>query len=305
MKILVTGGAGFIGSHIVDKLIEKGDDVVIVDNLSTGREENLNKKAKFYKETICSKKLYKIFKKEKFDAVIHQAAQTSVIFSEKNPGVNAKVNILGTINLLELCGKFSVGKFIYASSAAVYGNPKYLPTDESHPQQPISNYGLSKYVSELYLKFYNSMYGLRCTSLRYSNVYGPRQNPYGEGGVIAIFSNKILNGEGPTIYGDGSQTRDFIYVEDVVDANILALEKNSCGEFNISTNKEISIREIYEKIKKILGKEIPAEYAREREGEILRSVLDNRKAIKELGWKPKISIEDGLRRTIDYIKNFK
>ncbi|MEM2918877.1 MAG: GDP-mannose 4,6-dehydratase [Candidatus Altiarchaeota archaeon] len=302
MKILVTGGAGFIGSQIVDKLVELGNYVVIIDNLSTGKKENLNKKAKFYKADICSEKIFEIFKKENFDVVIHQAAQTSVICSEKNPEFDAKVNVLGTINLLECCRKFSVEKFLYASSAAIYGNPKYFPIDEAHPKEPISVYGMNKYVAELYLKFYNSIYGIRYISLRYSNVYGPRQNYENESGVVTIFLNKLINGEKPTIYGNGSQTRDFIYIDDVVNANILAIGKKISGEFNISTNKETSIIALYKKIQKILGIDISPKYAKGRNVEIFRSVLDNRKAIKELGWKPKISIEEGLRRTIGYMK---
>ncbi len=294
MKILVTGGAGFIGSHIVDKLIELGEEVLIVDNLSTGKKENVNKKAKFYEQDICSEKLESIFKKENFNSVIHQAAQASVITSIEKPDFDAKVNILGSINLLECCRKFSVSRIVYASSAAIYGNPHYLSVNEKHPIAPSSAYGVSKYFPELYLRLYNSLYGLSYAALRYSNVYGPRQDPHGEAGVVAVFSNNLANNRKSTIFGDGRQTRDFIHVNDVAEANVAALKSNACGEFNISTNKETSVNELYEKMQKIAGKKIPAVYAEKRKGEILRSVLDNGKAIEKLDWKPKIGIDDGL-----------
>jgi len=305
MSILVTGGAGFIGSHIVDRLIELGKDVIVIDNLSTGKKENLNKKAKFYKGDICSKKFIReIFEKEKeIEAIIHQAAQASVIKSLKNPELDAKVNIIGSINLLECCRKFNIDKFIYASSGgALYGNAKYFPTDEKHPIKPISPYGMSKYVAELYLKLYNELYNLNSISLRYSNVYGPRQDPYGEGGVIAIFSDKLVRNKKPTIFGSGEQTRDFIYVSDVVEANILSLTKtNLNGEFNISTGRETSVNELYKRMQKIAKKEeLSAIYAEKRKGEVYRSVLDNKKAREELGWEPKVKIDEGLKLTIDY-----
>lgn len=303
MKILVTGGAGFIGSHIVDRLIDGGEDVVVIDNLHNENKKNLNKKAKFYKSDICSKDLEDIFKEEKIEKVIHQAAQVSVVTSLKNPKFDAEVNVLGSINLLECCRKFNVGKIVYASSGgAIYGEPKYLPLDEKHPITPISHYGVSKYVVEIYLNLYRGLYGLKYTSLRYANVYGPRQDPYGEGGVIAIFSNKLLRNEEPTIFGDGKQTRDFVYVEDVADANLLALEGGDNEAFNIGTGKETSVNEIFESLKEITRGDIDPIYEEERKGEIKQSYVTYSKAKEELNWEPKISLEEGLIKTVEYLK---
>lgn len=304
MSTMVTGGAGFIGSHIVDKLIEKGHKVVIVDDLSTGRKENLNQKARFYKIDLRSKKdLEKTFKEENIEKVIHQAAQASVIKSTKEPDFDAEVNIIGTINLLECCRRYDTEKIIYASTGgAIYGEPEYLPMDEKHPIKPLSHYGLGKYVAEQYMSLYQRLYGLRYTALRYSNVYGPRQDPHGEAGVIAIFTKKLLEDKKPVIYGDGKQTRDFVYVKDVVEANILALEKGENDYCNICTGKQTSVNEVFEMLRKITGKNTKAEYEKERKGEIRYCSLDYTKAQKTLNWKPKTRIEEGLKETVDYFK---
>ncbi|MDK2814152.1 MAG: UDP-glucose 4-epimerase [Thermoanaerobacter sp.] len=299
MKILVTGGAGFIGSHIVDLLIENGYEVVIVDNLSTGKEEFINKKAIFYKKDITDDDLYEIFEKEKPDYVVHQAAQIDVQRSIDDPVFDAKVNVLGTVNLLECCRKSGVKKIVYASSAAVYGNPEYLPIDEVHKINPISYYGISKHTAEHYFEVYSQLYDLKYTILRYANVYGIRQDPKGEGGVISIFIDKMLKGERPIIFGDGNQTRDFVYVKDVAKANLLALEKGDSEVVNISTNKATSINKLVELMNEIMNTSLEPIYAEPRKGDIVHSYLDNKKALEVLGWKPEYSLKDGLRETIE------
>ena len=302
MKILVTGGAGFIGSHIVDLLIENGYEVVIVDNLSTGKEEFINKKAIFYKKDITDDDLYEIFEKEKPDYVVHQAAQIDVQRSIDDPVFDAKVNVLGTVNLLECCRKSGVKKIVYASSAAVYGNPEYLPIDEVHKINPISYYGISKHTAEHYFEVYSQLYDLKYTILRYANVYGIRQDPKGEGGVISIFIDKMLKGERPIIFGDGNQTRDFVYVKDVAKANLLALEKGDSEVVNISTNKATSINKLVELMNEIMNTSLEPIYTEPRKGDIVHSYLDNKKALDVLGWKPEYSLEEGLKETIEYYK---
>lgn len=302
MKVLVTGGAGFIGSHVVDLLIENGYEVVIVDNLSTGKEEFINKKAIFYKKDLTDDDLYEIFEKEKPDYVIHQAAQIDVQRSVDDPVFDAKVNILGTVNLLESCRKSGIKKVIYASSAAVYGNPEYFPIDEVHKINPISYYGISKHTPEHYFEVYRQLYGLKYTILRYANVYGIRQDPKGEGGVISIFIDKMLKGERPIIFGDGNQTRDFVYVKDVAKANLLALKRGDNEVVNISTGKPTSINELVEIMNKIMNTSLESIYTEPRKGDIVHSYLDNKKALEVLGWKPEYSLEDGLRETIEYYK---
>ncbi|EIW00677.1 LOW QUALITY PROTEIN: nucleoside-diphosphate-sugar epimerase [Thermoanaerobacter siderophilus SR4] len=302
MKVLVTGGAGFIGSHVVDLLIENGYEVVIVDNLSTGKEEFINKKAIFIKKDIIDEDLCEIFEKEKPDYVIHQAAQIDVQKSIDNSVFDAKGNVLGTVNLLECCRKSGVKKIVYASSAAVYGNPEYLPIDEKHKVNPISYYGISKHTAEHYFEVYRQLYGLKYTILRYANVYGIRQDPKGEGGVISIFTDKMLKGERPIIFGDGNQTRDFVYVKDVVKANLLALERGDNEVVNISTNKPTSINELVEMMNKIMNTSLEPVYTEPRKGDIVHSYLDNKKALEVLGWKPEYSLEEGLKETIEYYR---
>ncbi|WP_434565310.1 SDR family oxidoreductase [Thermoanaerobacterium thermosaccharolyticum] len=302
MNILVTGGAGFIGSNIVDLLIDNGYDVIIVDNLSTGKKENINKKARFYNVDITDNDLYKVFEDEKIDFVIHHAAQIDIQRSINDPVFDAKANIIGTINLLECCRKFDVKKIVYASSAAVYGDPEYLGVDEKHRVNPISYYGISKHTPEHYIKVYNELYGLKYTILRYANVYGIRQDPKGEGGVISIFIDKMLKGERPVIYGDGNQTRDFIYVKDVAKANLLALEKGDNEIINISTNRSTTINELVEIMNKFMEEPQKPIYKEPRKGDIVHSYLDNKKAKDVLGWKPDYELEDGLKETIEYYR---
>ncbi len=303
MNVLVTGGAGFIGSHIVDKLINEGLDVVVIDNLSTGKLENLNEKAKFYNLDITSNQLSTIFQQEKIDVVIHQAAQIDVQKSLQDPVYDSKVNINGTVNLLECCRKYNVSKIIYASSAAVYGKPEYLPIDEKHPIQPMSFYGISKFTPENYFRIYKELYGLNYTILRYSNIYGPRQDSKGEGGVIAIFIDKLLNEQTPIIFGDGEQTRDFLYVEDVAEANFRAIFKGDGEILNISTNTRISVNQLYTELTKILQLDFKPVYREARPGDILHSSLNNQKAIQILNWQPKYTFSEGLLKTVSYYKS--
>lgn len=302
MKVIVTGGCGFIGSNLVDKLIDSGYDTYVIDNLSTGKLQFLNPMATFYQADILDvKKMKSIFQEVKPKAVFHLAAQIDVQTSIIDPELDAQMNILGTINMIELCKTYK-SKFIYSSSAAVYGTPLYLPVCEQHLIKPLSSYGISKYTPELYIRTYAELYNLRYTILRYSNVYGPRQMPKGEGGVISIFINKMLNNETPSIYGDGNQTRDFIYVDDVVSANLRALELDINGTYNISTNHPISINELINKINTVLNKKIVPEYKQERIGDIQHSCLDNLLAKLELNWNPGYSIIEGLTRTCQYYK---
>lgn len=260
------------------------------------------KKQSFNNIDITDKGLENVFEKEKPDFVIHHAAQIDIQKSIKDPVFDAKINILGTINLLECCRKYDVKKVIYASSAAVYGNPEYLGVDEKHRVYPISYYGISKHTPEHYFEVYHELYGLKYTVLRYANVYGIRQDPKGEGGVISIFIDKMLNGERPVIFGDGEQTRDFIYVKDVAKANLLALKKGDNEIINISTNKAITINELVDIMNEIMGTYLKPIYANSRKGDIVHSYLDNKKALSILEWKPEYRLEQGLKETIEYYR---
>lgn len=303
MKILVTGGAGFIGSHIVDHLISRGDQVVIVDNLSTGKEENLNPKAKFYRLDLTDPQLTTILKQERPEVVIHQAAQTQVQRSIQDPLFDANSNILGTINLLEASRQSGVRKIIFASSAAVYGNPAYLPIDEKHPIQPLSGYGIGKYTAEQYLQIYYNLYGIQYTILRYANVYGIRQDAKGEGGVISIFIDRVIHQQPIAIFGNGEQTRDYIYVEDVARANIAAIDRGDGEVFNIGTGVRTSINQLVELLSQVTGNPVTKEYQDERSGDIKDSVFDNKKAKVLLKWEPMIELCRGIEKTC--FANFK
>lgn len=300
MKILVTGGAGFIGSHIVDLLIARGDQVVVVDNLVSGKEENIHPDAAFYRLDLTSKDLLEVFEREKPEVVIHQAAQIQVDTSVKDPIHDANTNIIGTIQLLEACRKTGVKKVIYASSAAVYGNPVYLPLDEKHPIHPLSGYGVSKYTAEHYLAVYAHLYQLSYTILRYANVYGIRQDPRGEGGVISIFVNKVLREEPLTIFGDGEQTRDYIYVEDVARANLAAIERGEGEILNIGTGVRTSLNDIVQYFNAISGFKNQVVYGEERPGDIKHSFYDISKARRVLNWEPETSLKEGLAKTYEY-----
>jgi len=304
MKILVSGGAGFIGSYLVDRLIKDGHQVVVIDNLSTGKKENLNPKAKFYKVDIQSPKISQIFKKEKPEVVFHLAAQVDLRKSVENPIESAKVNILGSLNILENCQKFKIKKIIFSSTGgAIYGEAKIISTPEDYPANPLSPYGIEKLTIEKYLDYYWKIFKIPYISLRLANVYGPRQNSKGEAGVIAIFCDKMLCGKQPIIYGLGCQTRDFVFVDDVAEANILAMKSKKVGIFNIGTGKETDIDTVFEKIKKLIGVKCKEIHAPAQLGEQKRSCLNYTKAKKELGWQPKYSLENGLKETINYFKN--
>jgi len=304
MKILVTGGAGFIGSNIVDLYISLGHNVVVVDNLCSGKKENLNPKAKFYETDIRDfDALKKIFEKENFEIINHHAAQMDVSRSVKEPIYDADVNIKGGINILELMVSFKVKKIIYSSTGgAVYGEPEYLPCDEAHPIKPICHYGLSKYVFEEYIRLYERLYGIDYTILRYPNVFGPRQNPHGEAGVNAIFILKMLKNETPVIYGDGLCLRDYLYVEDVASANALVLDKASKKIYNLGTGVGTSVNEIFEKVSKEFNFKNPPVYKELRKGEILKTYLKSEKIKKELNWQSKHSFEQGIHKTIEWFK---
>lgn len=298
MNILVTGGAGFIGSHIVDLLVESGCRVAVVDDLSTGRFENINPGVNFYRVSVEKDELVEVVKREKPDVVFHQAAQADVQRSLKDPIADAKTNILGIINLLETCRRFNAGKVIYASSAAVYGNPVSLPVDENHPVKPQSPYGASKYITEHYLRIYSELYGIRHTILRYANVYGPRQDAAGEGGVVSIFVDRYLKGESPQIFGDGEQTRDFIFVKDVAAANLAAINRGDGMVLNISTGTRLSVNQLSESVKQAARCSLAPVYCPSRPGDILHSCLSNTRAAEVLEWKPVFSLEEGLRQTV-------
>ena len=304
MKILVTGAAGFIASQIADAFIEEGHQVVIVDDLSTGYEKNINSKAKFVKANICDKSLEKLFETEKFDVVNHHAAQMDVRRSVKDPEFDATTNILGTINLLQNCVKFGVKKFMFASTGgAVYGEQDYFPADEKHNQQPKSPYGISKLAVEKYLYFYHSEHKLNYTILRYANIYGPRQNPFGEAGVVAIFSTKLLKGEQPIINGHGKQTRDYVFVGDVVKANLLGLKDEVSDVYNIGTGIETDVNQLFHFINNITRANKEEKHGPTAAGEQLRSVITSDKLFNKFGWRPSTKLEDGLKATVEFFRN--
>ena len=305
-KILITGGAGFIGSNLVDALIDQGHEVLVVDNLSTGRKENLNPKAKFFELDLTDKKLIKVFKSEKPEIVFHEAAQIDVRKSVADPVWDAKQNILSSVNLLENCKNFGVEKVIFASTGgAIYGDTDQIPRPESHLEQPISPYGIAKLTIEKYLHYYHQVFGLPYIALRYSNVYGPRQNSKGEAGVVAIFCDKLLSGQPPVIHGDGRQTRDYVYVSDVVKANLMALKSDKIGIYNIGTSIETDVNKISELIKDNIGTEIDFTHGEAKAGEQQRSCIDYGKAKNELDWKPSVNLVKGIKKTVDWFKNLR
>ncbi len=303
MNILVTGGAGFIGSNIVDAYLEAGHTVVIVDDLSTGKIENVNPKAKFHNIDLRDPAVETVFKEMKIDVINHHAAQMDVRKSVADPKFDASVNILGMLNVFELGVKYGVKKVIFSSTGgAIYGEQDYFPADEQHPLRPLSPYGVTKLATEKYLFFYKAVYGLQHVILRYANIYGPRQNPHGEAGVIAIFADKMLRGEQPVINGDGKQTRDYVYVSDVVRANVLALAHSSSDIFNIGTGIENDVNTLFRIIKKFSGVACEEKHGEAKMGEQLRSVIDHSKAKKILGWEPTIMLDEGLRRTVEFFR---
>ncbi len=343
-KILVTGGAGFIGSHIVDLLIDKGHQVVVIDNLRTGKKANVNKKAEFIKLDVLSKNLEKVFKKEKFDLVCHTAAQINLRLSLKDPIFDAENNIIASLNLLENCVKYKVKKIVFSSTGgALYGEADVIPTPEEHlvqsvlpyriacisaqknkhnkisfslstgalygdieveptHEEPISPYGIAKLSIENYLYYYYKVHGLKYVALRYANVYGPRQDPLGEAGVIAVFTNQLLKGEKSAINGDGKQTRDYVFVKDVATANLMALENKNIGSYNVGTGIETSVNELFNKLNQISGKGIKAKHNPAIPGEQKRSALNCSKINNEFGWQIQTDLDQGLNETVDWFK---
>lgn len=304
MKIMVTGGAGFIGSNIVDAYLQNGHDVVVVDNLATGRFSNLNPAVRFYQLDIRSPNLNQVFEKECPEVVNHHAAQMDVRRSVADPLYDADVNVKGSLNVLECARKNNAQQFIYSSSGGtVYGEPEYIPCDENHPIRPICPYGGTKYMMEMYLYMYRSMYGLNYTIFRYPNVYGPRQDPKGEAGVVAIFTGQMVRGEQVVIYGDGEQERDFVYVQDIAAANVLALGYRDEGQtYNLGAGGPTSVNQIFNELRDATGYTREPVYGPARLGETRRIYLDAAKARRELGWKPAIDLQTGMQLTVDYFK---
>ncbi len=301
MKILITGGAGFIASQVADRYIAEGHAVAIVDNLSTGLRENLNPQATFYEVDITDEAaLAQVFDKEQPEVINHHAAQMDVRRSVAEPAFDATTNIVGSIYLIENAIRVGIHKFIYASTGgAVYGELECIPADEEHPINPLSQYGISKHTVEHYLRLYHDNDDLIYTVLRYGNVYGPRQNPHGEAGVNAIFAGLMLVGKRPTIFGDGSKTRDYVYVSDVVAANVLALSRGDNDVFNIATGIETTDQEVFDAIAAATGYQGPPIYGQERKGEIHRCALGISRARERLGWEPQVAFTEGSRLTVE------
>ncbi len=303
MNVLVTGGAGFIGSHVVDAFIAAGHSVAIIDNLSSGRQSNLNPKARLYQVDIRDPKLIEIFEKEKPEIVDHHAAQIDVRKSVSDPVYDAEINILGSLNLLEAARKTGVRKVVYISSGgAAYGEPVYLPCDEKHPIDPLSPYGVTKHTIEHYLFLYKQIYGLDYTVLRYPNVFGPRQDPFGEAGVVAIFSGRMLAGKPVTIYGSGKQERDFLFVKDCARANVMVTGATPSPIYNLASGVGTNINQIFAALKRITAYPYDAQYSPAKAGETFKIYLDSQLAGAELGWEASVNLEDGLRQTVAYFR---
>lgn len=303
MKVLVTGGAGFIGSHVVDRLVEEGHNVVVVDNLSSGKRKNVNRAASLYKLDIQSGRLERVFRNERPNVVIHLAAQINVRRSVEDPIFDAQVNILGTMNVLQQAVQHGARKVIFSSSGgAIYGEQEIYPAPESHATNPMSPYGISKLCGEHYLSYFQRISGIQVVSLRYANVYGPRQDPEGEAGVISIFLQKMLNNEQPIINGNGRQTRDFVFVDDVAEANLAAMGQDSHGVYNVGTGTETSINELFRMLATLTGVSCKEVHGPAKQGEQMRSVIDPTKIRQELGWDSKVDLAEGLKKTVAFFR---
>lgn len=305
MNVLITGGAGFIGSHIVDAFLSAGDKVVVMDDLSTGKREHVNARTIFYHVDVCSPEARDIVAKERPDILSHHAAQIDVRASVEDPLFDLRVNVGGLINLVEAGRKVGLKKVIMASSGGtVYGEQEVFPATEDHPTRPISPYGLNKLACEQYLFYYEKQYGLSWVALRYANIYGPRQNPHGEAGVVAIFAEKLLKGETPVINGDGLQTRDYVFVEDAVAANLLALRDEAHGAYNVGTGVETDVNTIFRALREITGSRCEERHGHAKLGEQIRSCLSAGLIERELGWHSTVLLPDGLRRTVDWFRHY-
>lgn len=303
MRVLVTGGAGFIGSHVAEYLLGRGHEVAVLDDLSTGKRHNVPEGAGFHEKDIRSgRDLAGVFGAFRPEVLCHQAAQMDVRRSVREPDFDAEVNVLGTLGLLQNCVEHDVRRVVFASTGgAVYGEQEAFPATEDHPQYPLSPYGVSKLAGERYLHFYSAQYGLTYAALRYANVYGPRQDPHGEAGVVAIFSGNLAGDRPSTINGTGGQTRDYVYVEDVARANVMAVEGDAPdGAYNVGTGVETSVTELYERLQRISGKDLPPERGPSKPGEQLRSCVDFSKAEQYLGWHPRVDLDEGLEKTLRF-----
>lgn len=302
MNCLVTGGAGFIGSHITDALVREGHDVTVVDDLSTGNRAQVNSGARFIELKLAAGKMARVFQEGKFEVVYHLAAQTDVMTSVGQPAVDAQVNIVDGIRLLELCREHAVRKVVYSSTSALFGDPQYLPMDEEHRIAPLCPYAASKHTFEHYLDIYREIHDLAYTVLRYANAYGPRQDPHHEGGVMAIFAYKVLTGAVPTIYGDGGQTRDYVHVDDLVRANLSCLASGDNACYNLGTGIETTVNELFALLCELSGVAAEVKYAAERRGEMSRLSLESARAAADFGWRPTIELREGIQSVLDYFK---
>ncbi|MCX7813105.1 MAG: NAD-dependent epimerase/dehydratase family protein [Pseudothermotoga sp.] len=304
-NVLVTGGVGFIGSHLVDALLRAGHRVVVVDNLSSGRIENLNRQALFYQQSVEDEEMMeRIFMLHRFDYVFHLAAQASVSVSVKQPTKDAVTNVIGSLVLLEKSVKYNVKKFIFSSTGgAIYGEDAPIPTNEEVVAKPISPYGIAKRSVEMYLEFFKREKNLDYVSLRYGNVYGPRQDPNGEAGVVAIFTSRMLKNEEVFIFGDGEYVRDYVYVGDVVEANLLSMRPEISGTFNIATGVGTTVNQLFRMLSELTGYTKSPIYTEPRKGDLRRSVLDCSKAEKVLNWKAKVDLKTGLALTVEYFRS--
>jgi len=303
MRILVTGGAGFIASHVADAFVAAGHDVAILDDLSSGRRENLNPKARFYQVDVQDAAVADVFQRERPEVLCHHAAQMDVRRSVADPMFDARVNIVGLLNLLEQGRQHGLRRVLFASTGgAIYGEQDVFPAPETHKTEPLSPYGVAKLASERYLFFYSATYGVSYAALRYANVYGPRQNPHGEAGVVAIFTEKLLRGEQPVINGDGTQTRDYVYVADLVRANLAALQEDFTGAVNLGTGIETDVNALFRLLVPLCGSTAAERHGPAKVGEQRRSVIDNALAQRVLGWRPEVTLETGLRQTVEFFR---
>jgi UDP-glucose 4-epimerase len=303
VRALVTGGAGFIGSHLADSLLAAGHEVTVVDDLSRGRREQVPAGAHFEKADVAGDSLRAIVVTARPDVVFHQAAQIDVRQSVRDPGADAHSNVVGTVNVLAAAAAAGVRTVIFASSGgAMYGDTDVIPTPEEHPAEPASPYGAAKVAGEVYGRMFQRMHGVEFVALRYANVYGPRQDPHGEAGVVAIFAQRLLTGSPAVINGDGRQTRDYVYVDDVVAANLRAIHRRGGGAFNIGTGIETDVNQLYAELSSVLGVDAPAEHGEAKTGEQLRSRLAIDRAKRDLGWTPQVQLREGLRRTADFFR---